>query len=159
MAGPGSRSMRYLIGVGSYLAGDDSIGPRVIEQVVTQGLDRGFDAIDLLSGGLNLVSYLTPETEAIVIVDSARMGLAPGAMRFFRPEDVVSNKALRSRSSHEGDLLQALALAQAMGYPRPRLEIMGIEPATVDAGLELSPILAGRLPEYVAAAVERILRL
>lgn len=39
--------MRYLIGIGTYMGLDDSIGLRIAEEVAARGLDRGFRAIEL----------------------------------------------------------------------------------------------------------------
>lgn len=151
--------MRYLIGVGNCTASDDGIGPRVVELIAEQGLERGFRAIDLSSDSLGLVSYLAPDTEAILVVDSALMGLEPGDTRFFSPADVETHKASAGFSTHEGDILAVLELARTVGYPMPPLAIMGIEPATVEPGMELSPAIADRVAGYAAAAIERLLSL
>lgn len=148
--------MRYLIGVGNYTAGDDAIGPRIIEAVVEQGLDREFRAIDLSSNCLNLVAYLDPDTEAILIVDSARMGLRPGETRFFEPGDVETRKALDGVSTHEGDVVRVLALACAAGCPMPRLQVMGIEPESLEPGTGLSATIAEKTSGYIAAAIDRL---
>src|SRR5512136_2092709 len=134
--------MRYLIGVGNYTAGDDAIGLRIVEEIAQKGLERGFRAIDLSSNSLNLVSYLGPATEAILVVDSAKMGLPPGEVRFFSPDEAATRKELAGFSTHEGDVLRVLELARAVGYTVPRLRIMGIEPATTDAGTALSATLS-----------------
>ena len=149
--------MRYLIGVGNYTAGDDAVGLRVVERIAEAGLELGFRAIDLSSDSLNLVAYLTPETEAILVVDSAKMGLLPGAVRFFSPAEVESSKSSPGLSTHEGDLLNVLALATAMGYPVPRFRFMGIEPATLEPGAPLSPALESRTTEYVTAAIDALM--
>ena len=60
------------------------------------------------------------------------MGLAPGDVRFFTPDEVETTKALAGISTHEGDVLKVLELARAAGYTVPRLRIMGIEPATLE---------------------------
>jgi hydrogenase maturation protease len=146
--------MRYLVGFGTYTASDDAIGVRVIEHVAKHGLDRGFRAIDLSSNSLNLVSYLEPATDAILIVDSARMGLSPGEMRLFAPDQVETRKVTGGLSTHGGDVLKVVELARATGYPIPRILIMGIEPATLAPGIGLSPALEARIPAYAEAAVE-----
>jgi hydrogenase maturation protease len=151
--------VRYLIGVGNCTASDDGIGPRIVELIAEQGIERGFRAIDLSSNSLNLVSYLAPDTEAILIVDSALMGLQPGETRFFSPDDVETRKAAAGFSTHEGDILGVIELARAVGYPVPRLAIMGIEPATTAPGIGLSPVIAERTAGYAAAAIERLLSL
>jgi hydrogenase maturation protease len=148
--------VRYLIGVGTYAASDDGVGLRVVEAVAEQGLEDGFQAIDLSGNTLNLVSYLTPETEAILILDCARMDLAPGEFRFFGLDDVETRKSLTGFSTHEGDLTKVVELARAMRYPIPPLQIMGIEPSTVEPGFALSSSLDARLTEYVAASITHL---
>jgi hydrogenase maturation protease len=151
--------VRYLIGVGNYTAGDDAIGPRIVEAIAEQGLDQGFRAIDLSSNSLNLVSYLAPDTEAILVVDSARMGLAPGDVRFFSPGDVHTRKTLPGISTHEGDILKVLELARAVGYQLPPVDVMGIEPESIEPGAGVSKTLETRTAGYVAAAIDRLMRM
>jgi len=148
--------VRYLVGFGNYTACDDSVGLRIVEYIAEHGLEQGFRALDLSTNSLNLVSYLRPDTEAILIVDSARMGMAPGEVRFFTPEQVESRKAPERLSTHEGDVLKVLELARELGYPMPPIVFMGIEPERVTSEIGLSKALVERLPAYAAAAIARL---
>ncbi len=138
------------------MAGDDAIGPQVIEHVVANGLDRDCVAVDLSTDALRLVAYLDADTEAVLIVDAARLGLAPGEFRFFSPDDVETRKELTGLSTHEGDVVKVLALAREAGYAIPRIAVMGIEPCEMGPGTALSACLAGRLRAYAEAAVEHL---
>lgn len=148
--------MRYLVGFGNYTSYDDSIGLRIVEHIAERGLEQGFRALDLSTNSLDLVSYLNADTEAVLIVDSARMGMAPGEVHFFTPEEVESRKEPGHLSTHEGDVLKVLELARAMGYPEPPILIMGIEPERVTSEIGLSKALEERLPGYAAAAITRL---
>jgi hydrogenase maturation protease len=148
--------VRYLVGVGNYMAGDDGVGPRLVEHVVAHGLDRDFAAVDLSTDALSLIAYLDADTEAVLVVDAARLGLPPGDFRFFSPDEVETQKELGGLTTHEGDVLKVLQLAREAGYSIPRLAIMGIEPCGMGSGMELSDCLDERLPAYVAAAIERL---
>lgn len=145
--------MRYLIGIGTYNGLDDSIGLRVAERIAEAGLDRDFTAIEIGGNLLDVLHYLDAETEHVLIVDSARIGGAPGEYRFFAPSDVESRKDLAGFSTHEGDVLKVLALAESLGQGLPPITILGIEPERIGEGLGLSTALQERLDEYVAAAV------
>lgn len=145
--------MRYLIGIGNYYGFDDSIGLRVAEAIGERGLDRGFQAIDLGGNLLDVVHYLGADTEQVLIVDSARMGLVPGDFAIFQPEDVASHKRLDGISSHEGDLMKVLEFASAMGQTLEHISILGIEPADIRNEPGLSVLLEERFEEYVTAAV------
>lgn len=145
--------MRYLVGIGNYYGFDDSIGLRVAEAIGERELDREFRAIDLGGNLLDLVHYLDAETDGVLIVDSARMGLTPGDFAFFTPEEVVTRKDLAGFSTHEGDLMRVLELAALVAGPLPPITILGIEPVDVRAEPGLSPQLEERFAEYVNAAV------
>jgi len=70
--------LRYLIGIGNFSMADDGIGLRLIERIVQEGLDCGFEAVDLADEGFRLLFYLNEGTEKIVLVDAVEMGLPPG---------------------------------------------------------------------------------
>ena len=108
--------MRYLVGVGGYLAGDDGVGPRVVDYVLENGLDQDLEAIDLSTDAVSLVAYLDDDTEAVLVVDAAHLGLAPGDFRVFSPEQVETRKELGGLTTHEGDVLKVLELAREAGY-------------------------------------------
>jgi hydrogenase maturation protease len=148
--------VRYLVGVGSYMAGDDAVGPRVVEYVVAQGLDRDFEAVDLSSDAMSLVAYLGDDTEAVVVVDAARLGLSPGEYLIFGADEVETQKELSGLTTHEGDVLKVLELARDAGFSIPPVAIMGIEPYELGEGTALSQLLAERVPSYAAAAIERL---
>lgn len=144
--------MRFLVGIGNYMALDDSIGLRVAETIAEEGLESGFHAIELGGNLIDLVHYLGDDAEAVLIVDTARMGCEPGDYAFFTPDQVESRKDLAGFSTHEGDLLKVLGLADSLNK-LPPITIMGIEPADMRDEAGLSPALQGRFREYVAAAV------
>jgi hydrogenase maturation protease len=148
--------VRYLVGVGNYMAGDDAVGPRVVEHVVANGLDRDFVAVDLSTDALSLVAYLNADTEAVVVVDAAHVGASPGDFRFFSPHEVETQKELTGLTTHEGDVLKVLELAREAGYSMPPFAIMGIEPCEMGNGMTLSECLAERVPAYAAAAIEHL---
>lgn len=147
--------MRYLVGVGGYLAGDDGVGPRVVDYVLENGLDQDLEAIDLSTDAVSLVAYLDDDTEAVLVVDAAHLGLAPGDFRVFSPEQVETRKELGGLTTHEGDVLKVLELAREAGFPIPPLAIMGIEPGEIAEEAALGAA-EERLPEYAAVAVERL---
>lgn len=145
--------MRYLIGIGTYMGLDDSIGLRIAETIAERGLERGFRAIELPGNLLDVLHYLDSGTESVLVVDSARMGLLPGEYRFFATEDVVTRKVLDGISTHEGDLMKVLELGRELGLDLPPITLLGIEPTSTEQELGLSLELERRFDEYVATAV------
>ncbi len=136
--------------------GDDSVGIRVAEEILSRDLNRGFEVITLPDSGLNLLNYFTPETKRILIVDTVINNRQPGEFFFFAPRDVATEKELSSFTTHEGDLLKTIEMGRQLDYPIPAIEVMGIEPLSMREGDPLSSTLADRLSDYVRAACDRM---
>jgi len=144
----------YLIGLGNPAMSDDGIGLLVVERLAgTRLLPDGVTPVVLGQDGLALLAYLTESNAHVVIVDAVRMGMEPGCWRWFRPEDVESLKPEGRASTHEGDLLRILEMARELGEPLPSLKVLGIEPARLEPGFEISDTLQARFDEYVDACL------
>jgi hydrogenase maturation protease len=150
--------VKYIIGIGNYSMFDDSIGIRIIEKIIAENLDRGFQAIDLSGNLLNILTYLNEETEQIILVDSGEFGLQPGDIRWFTPDLVTSVKELANISSHEGDIIKVLELARQTDYVIPKIQIMGIQPEEIREEFGLSDTLAGKMDDYVQQLLGKIQR-
>jgi hydrogenase maturation protease len=148
--------MRYLIGIGNWSMGDDGVGLRVVEAVAQRAPARDFEAVEIADDGMRLVDYCAPGTERLVLVDAVELGLPPGEWRLFRPEEVFTRKEATGLSTHEGDILKVLDFARGLGFPVPPVVVLGIQPETMELGMELSPALQGRFEEYVRVAVEEV---
>ena len=145
--------MRYLIGTGNYTGFDDSIGLRVAETIAEDGVDYSFRVIALGGNLLDLIHYLDSGSDTVLIVDCARMGMAPGEYLFFGPDQVNTRKELAGISTHEADLLRVLDLAASLDRQLPAVTILGIEPEEIRTEVGLSATLASRFEEYVEAAL------
>lgn len=150
--------MRYIIGLGSYSQADDSIGLRIVEHIAQNDLERGFEAVSLGDEGMSLLFYLNNETEKIVLVDAVDLGLPPGEHRLFRPEEVESRKELNRLTTHESDILTILRFAESLGYSIPPITVLGIQPADLGPGMELSPALQERFDTYLRLALEEVIK-
>jgi len=85
------------------------------------------------------------------------MGLAPGELRRFTPEDVNTVKQMTHLSLHEVDIMRVIELAEMIGQRPDEIIIFGIQPETIEPQMALTETLQRRVPEYLAALVEEIL--
>ena len=148
--------MRYIIGIGNYSMADDGVGLRVVEHIIQNGLDKGFEAVDIADEGMRLLFYLKDETERIVLIDAVNLGLAAGEFRLFEPKDVETTKETQGLTTHEGDILKILKFARNLNYPIPHITILGIQPGNLEPGMELSPALQERFDTYLKVVLEEI---
>lgn len=148
--------MRYVLGLGNYAMGDDSIGLRIIEHIAEHNLESGFEAVEIANNGMQLLTYFEPETERIVVVDSANFGGAPGEWICFSPDEVDSHKVVGNISTHEGDVLKLIALARKIDQPIPPIRIVAIQPKSMEMDESLSPELEEKFSDYVQAVLNEV---
>ena len=147
---------RYLLGLGNYARGDDGVGLHVVEYVWARGLDRDFQALELKNDGMQLLTLFEPGTDRIVVVDCAMIDRDPGDYLLFRPEDVTSRKAAEGISTHEGDVLKLVEMGRALGLPVPDLQLLAVQPESLEMEMQLSETVAARVPEYARAAIDAL---
>ena len=148
--------MKFVVGMGSYAKNDDGVGLRIVEHIVDNNLDTGFEAIEAGNDPTRLLSCLEEGVERILIVDCAKMGLAPGEYKIFPLGNVSSVKDVGRSSTHDGDVVQFVEMVEGFGSKPPRIDFMGIEPESLEMEMRLSETLAEKMPEYVKAVIEEI---
>ncbi len=139
-----------VLGLGNPLMADEGIGVYLIERLCERA-DRhsGVDFIDAGTGGMSVLHWIEGRRKA-VFIDCAFMGLEPGAIRRFMPDEVRSAKVLAHQSLHEADLLHILVLAEQLGQGPKEVVIFGIEPETVEPRQGLSDILVEKVEQYLS---------
>jgi hydrogenase maturation protease len=139
-----------VVGLGNVLLRDDGLGVRAIEALEhAYVLPAGVRVLDGGTLGLALLGELAAASSVVLIDAVATSDDPPGAL--VRLTDADVEPAVRFRlSPHQvgvADLLDALRLIDRM--PRS-VALLGLTPATIELGTELSPAVAGALPALVA---------
>jgi hydrogenase maturation protease len=139
-----------VVGLGNVLLRDDGLGVRAIEALEHDYvLPAEVRVLDGGTLGLALLGELAAASSVVLVDAVARSGDPPGALVRLTGADV--EPAVRFRlSPHQvgvADLLDALRLVDRM--PRS-VALLGLTPATIELGTELSPAVAGALPALVA---------
>ncbi len=142
-----------VIGVGNLLQKDEGIGIHAIRAL--QEIDLPSD-IKLIDGGTSpdLIAY-TRAGDKMIIIDAAKAGGEPGAIYRFKPEDLVASEGALT-SAHEMGVAENLNLMSLTGNAPKDVVIIGIEPAEIDWGVELSPIVQKALPRLVEVVLKEI---
>jgi len=150
-----------VVGIGNSLMCDDGVGIQVIRHLQAkpgrQSLPKG--RIDIIDGGT--LGYLLLErlegVEGLLVVDAANLRREPGAVGVFENEAMDAYLTGNPKSSvHEVglvDLLQMLAMLEET--PRRRA-LIGVQPAVVDWGTELSPAVASSVETAADAALKLV---
>ena len=139
-----------VLGLGNTLLTDEAVGPRTVERMQAEGGAR--DGIRYLDGGTLSFTLAAPiaECSRLVVVDAAAMGMPPGTVQVFEGEAMDRQLSLNAKSVHEVSLADLLDIARLTDTLPPQRALVGIEPALVDWGSELTPAVEAAIPEAIA---------
>lgn len=137
-----------VIAVGNAFYGDDGVGAAVLESIRESKLLPGAELIDIHTDALALLDHLEPGRRH-VIVDAAQMGLEPGDVAAFRPEDVKLHIRQDNLSVHGFGLPEAFGMATQLGKMPEDMLIVGVEPASIVINTGLSEAVAAAVPRVV----------
>ena len=95
------------------------------------------------------------DVDLLVVLDIMTSGEAPGrdAWRIGNEMPVFFRRKL---SPHQISICDVLASLEFSGHAPRDLVLVGIEPHSLDLGLELTPAVAGRVPAMVDMAVAQL---
>lgn len=138
-----------VLGVGNILMQDEGIGVHAINEFWKEKENWKDADVDFIDGGTFTqdIFYLFEAYENIIVLDIVRANQPPGTI-FSLEEDQLRKDKKQILSLHDIDLLDSLGMAEMRGH-RPYLRVVGIEPATIDWGTELTPTLAAAFPDYL----------
>lgn len=138
-----------VLGVGNILMQDEGVGVHAINEFWKEKGDWKDADVDFIDGGTFTqdIFYLFESYKNIIVLDIVRANQPPGTI-FSLEEDQLRKDKKQILSLHDIDLLDSLGMAEMRGH-RPYLRVVGIEPATIDWGTELTPTLAAAFPDYL----------
>jgi hydrogenase maturation protease len=143
-----------VVAVGNILLGDDGVGQRLLVELSSLA-ERWGGGVEFLDGGtqgMALLGFLVGR-RAVVFLDAVALGAAPGTVHRLRNQEVLMVTPGAGMTAHEtsaGELLRAVAL---VGELPPEVVVIGVEPASLETGMGLSPAVQGSVPAALRAAV------
>jgi hydrogenase maturation protease len=134
---------------------DDGFGSRMAEMM--QSCFHFSPEVAVLDGG-TLGLDLLPRLEGIdrlLIIDALEMDAEPGAV--FRLEGEEVPRAFASKLSvHQMGVQDLLAVAELQGHLPSELVVWGVQPGTVEMGLDLTPAVTAATDKVLAGVLEEL---
>lgn len=144
-----------ILGLGNPLLGDEGIGVRVVEELRELELPAGVEAVVGGTAGMGLIG-LMEGYQRVIIVDAADMGQPPGQVIRFTPAEARFNTVESPLSLHQMGVGEMLDLAEALEMAPAELIIIGIQPARIEEGAELSPEVEGAIPRVIRIILDEL---
>lgn len=149
--------MRYVIGIGSWVNGDDAIGLVVAEEIQKINKNENLEVVILNQEILPIIYYLKENPEKILIIDAMEADLEAGEWKIFSFEEAEDLKNLNPVSTHEGNLIAFLKLLKTLKIKLEKIKFFGIKPLNTSPKYGLSEILNSKIKIYVEAALKEVL--
>lgn len=143
-----------VIGLGNPLMGDDGVGLAALERLRDDWQLDGVELVDGATWGLALVPVIE-DAERVVLLDAIAAHGQPGDV-IELSRDRLPIYLSRKLSPHHVDMRDALAVAELRGRLPNDIVAVGVQPARVVLGTELSAPVAASLDALVDAVVGRL---
>ena len=141
------RRPRILIaGLGNEILMDDGVGIHAV-RALREDLTKGVRAVEVGTSVLDAL-HLFEWADNVLAIDAVEAGRDTGTIYRFDVGDAQQTGV--KASLHELSLVAALRFLPESA--RPEVTILGVEPETIDYGLELSPKVHASLAGLVRAA-------
>ncbi len=144
-----------ILGVGNLLLSDEGVGVQVIQRL--QERYRLPEDVQVLDGGtlgMDLLYYLEG-VETLLIVDAVETGGPPGTLIRLAGGEVPAFLSVKL-SPHQVGVPDMLFAAQLKGIEPRDIVLWGVQPGSLEIGLELSPAVAEQVDVLVAHLVAEL---
>jgi len=144
-----------VLGVGNTLLQDEGIGVRAVELLQERYvLPPEVSVVDGGTAGMELLECLE-DSDKLVIIDCVRVGQPPATL-IRRVDDEVPQFFRTKISPHQIGVSDVLAALQLRGRFPKHLALIGIQPKSLECGIELTPEIEATLPEVLAMTVAEL---
>lgn len=144
-----------LIGLGNILLQDEGAGVHAVRLI--QERYRTPPELEIVDGGtsgLDLLPYLEGR-DMVLFADAVNFGQEPGYIGMLENQEIPAFFAVKSSLHHLG-LADVLAAAHLLDLLPPELCLIGIQPNSLEPGLELSQRLQARLDDFLERLLAKL---
>ena len=142
-----------VLGIGNIILSDEGFGVRVVEFLKKNyEFPQNVNLIDGGTLGVELTHFIIG-TKKLLIIDSIDGG-AEGGKIFHLRDDEILNHFTQKISAHEIGIQDILTMLEVTGKKIPAVELIGAQPFSLDAGINLTPQMEKLLPIFAQKALE-----
>lgn len=148
---------KVVLGVGNLLLTDEGIGIHAIQHMLEKKvLPEEIELIDGGTAGLALL-YFLEGVDTLLIIDAVETGGPPGTIVRLAGDRIPAYMALKV-SPHEITLPDFLAAAKLRDLYPKEVVVWGMQPQSLEVGVDLSPEVEARLGTLIDLVVEELTR-
>lgn len=144
-----------IIGIGNTLYSDEGVGVHLLPYL-EEALSK-YSHVEIIEGATDGMKLLEPVEEAdyLIIIDAINAGRQGGELITIRNDEIPRYFGIKM-SIHQVGFQEVLFAANLQERLPEDMVMFGIQPESLELGLELSDIVKERLPDLVARVVEQV---
>jgi len=144
-----------VLGVGNLLLRDEGLGIHAIRSLQSRfDVSANVQVVDGGTAGTSLLDSILG-CDCLIVADAAHMRTPAGTVARLTGDE-LSVCFAEKQSAHDWGLCEILLQARLLGH-QPSVVVIAAEPADIGSwDMELTPVLAARLPEVVDCLVREI---
>ena len=149
--------MKTLIfGAGNLLLSDEGFGVHFINYLQDKYVFP--EDVELYDGGTLgiMVTHKLEDADHVYLVDVIEAKGEPGDIYRYEKADFMLGKLPIKMSPHQIGIQEVLALSELRDRCPEKISLFGVIPSSYEAGVELSPLLAEKLPELAELIIAEL---
>jgi hydrogenase maturation protease len=143
------------LGLGNILLKDEGVGVHAVNAIKGRySFPPDVEVIDGGTLGLDLLP-LIEKRDRLLFVDAVDFGKEPGYIGIV-DDDAIPSTLLAKMSVHHIGLSDVLFAAKLLDIKPVKIRLVGIQPLSLEVGLEMTDCISGKLEEVIAMVINTL---
>lgn len=144
-----------ILGIGNTLFTDEGVGIHLLPILEKEFKhDEDIEIIEGLTDGMKLLGPVE-DAENLIIIDAINAGKEPGTILSLEGEEIPAYFGIKM-SIHQMGFQEVLLAAKLRDrYPK-RIVMFGMQPASLELGVEPTKTISEKLPELAAIVINQV---
>lgn len=144
-----------ILGLGNILMSDEGVGVHIVNEFQKwYTVPPYVEIVDGGSAGLDLIPFIEGR-EKVLMVDAVNFDRQPGHVDILENEAIPA-KLTQKTSIHHLGLMDVLSIVRMSGNTPKELCLIGIQPKSLELGLDLSPEIWDKKDELIERIVSKL---
>jgi hydrogenase maturation protease len=133
---------------------DEGVGVHVAQRMMEMDMPPEVHVVEGGTDGFGL-AHVILQADRMILIDAVKGGGQPGSIYRFDIQDCPPFPDTFKTSVHQISILEVINLSGLIGST-PRTTIIGVEPKSLEMGMQLSPEIEEKIPRVIQMVCEEI---
>jgi hydrogenase maturation protease len=143
-----------VLGIGNILLSDEGVGVHVVQKLREMSLPPEVELMDGGTMGIDLM-FSIEGRKKVIVIDVVATNDPPGSIYRFTDRELAENSGVL-QSVHGINFPYVIKNVTLFGTPPDHIVFIGIKPADINEGLELTPEIAAKVPKIIEIVMKEI---